>query len=62
MNGNTKKILKILDRNKTGLLSLVTFKGAGDGEATVALRVERKDTEPVAKELESSGFHISYAG
>jgi acetoin utilization protein AcuB len=62
MNGNTKKILKILDRNKTGLLSLVTFKGAGDGEATVALRLERKDTEPVAKELESSGFHISYAG
>ena len=62
MNGNMQKILKVLDRHKTGLLSLVTFKGAGDGDATIALRLERKDTEPVAKELESSGFHISYAG
>jgi acetoin utilization protein AcuB len=62
MNGNTKRILKVLDRNKTGLLSLVTFKGAADGGATIALRLERKDTEAVAKELESSGFHISYAG
>jgi acetoin utilization protein AcuB len=62
MNGNMQKILKVLDRHKTGLLSLVTFKGAEDGGATIALRLERKDTESIAKELESSGFHISYAG
>lgn len=62
MNGNMQKILKILDQNKIGLLSLVTFNGAEDGEATIALRLERKDTKPIAKELESSGFHISYAG
>ena len=62
MNGNMQKILKVLDQKKIGLLSLVTFNGTGDGEATIALRLERKDTEPIAKELESSGFHISYAG
>ena len=62
MNGNMQKILKILDQNKTNVRSLVTFNGTGDGEAFIALRLERKDTEPIAKELESSGFHISYAG
>ena len=62
MNGNMQKILKVLDQNKTGLLSLVTFEGAADGGATIALRLERKDTEAVARKLESSGFHIRYAG
>ncbi|HUT69393.1 MAG TPA: CBS and ACT domain-containing protein [Desulfatiglandales bacterium] len=62
MSGNMQKILKILDQNKTNVRSLVTFNGTGDGEAFIALRLERKDTEPIAKELESSGFHISYAG
>jgi acetoin utilization protein AcuB len=62
MNGNMQKILKVLDQNKTGLLSLVTFDGIEDGGVTIALRLERKDTEPIAKQLESSGFTISYAG
>jgi len=61
MNGNMQKILKVLDQNKTGLLSLVTFDGIKDGGVTIALRLERKDTEPIAKQLESSGFTISYA-
>ena len=62
MNGNMQKILKVLDQNKIGLLSLVTFDGIEDGGATIALRLEKEDTKPIAKQLESSGFTISYAG
>jgi len=62
MNGNMKKIMKILDENKADLLSYLTFNGPQDGEHTIALRLENRDAGPIAKELGSSGFDVTYVG
>jgi acetoin utilization protein AcuB len=59
-NGNMRKIMEVLDDNRVNLMSCVTLNGAADGEHTVALRLESKDAEPIAKELKTSGFNVTY--
>jgi acetoin utilization protein AcuB len=61
--GNMQRIMKVLDKNKTVLLSLVTLPPESEGEDwLIVLRLKSEDTEPIVKELQSSGFNITYVG
>jgi len=45
------------------LLSMMTLPPEeGEVDWLVMLRVKSEDAEPVAKELESSGFRVTYVG
>jgi len=58
-----KKIMDILDKNKTVLLSMMTLPPEEwEKEWMVVLRLKSEAAEPIAKELESSGFKVSYVG
>ena len=61
--GNMKKIMDILDKNKTVLLSMMTLPPEEwEKDWLVVLRLKSEAAEPIAKELESSGFNVSYVG
>ncbi len=61
--GNMQRIMKILDKNKTVLLSLVTLPPESEEEDwLIVLRLKSEDTEPIVKELQSSGFNVTYVG
>jgi len=59
--GNMKKIMDILDKNKTVLLSLMTLPPEEwEKDWLVVLRLKSEDAGPIAKELKSSGFNVTY--
>jgi acetoin utilization protein AcuB len=61
--GNMKKIIDILDKNKTLLLSMMTLPPEEwEKDWLVVLRLKSEDAGPVAKELKSSGFNVTYVG
>jgi len=61
--GNMKKIMDILDKNKTVLLSLMTLPPEEwEKDWLVMLRLKSEDVDPIAKELKSSGFKVTYMG
>jgi acetoin utilization protein AcuB len=60
--GNMQKIMNILDKNKTVLLSLMSLKEPEEEERLIVLRLESENAEPIAKELKSSGFNVTYVG
>ena len=60
--GNMQKIMNILDKNKTVLLSLMSFKEPDEEERLIVLRLDSNNAEPIAKELTSSGFNVTYVG
>ena len=60
--GNMQRIMKILDENKTLLLSLMTLKPLEDNGWLIFLRLKSEDAEPIARELKSSGFNVTYVG
>jgi acetoin utilization protein AcuB len=61
--GNMQRIMKILDEHKTVLLSMMTFPPKHEDEDwLVFLRLKSEDAEPIAKELKSSGFNVTYVG
>jgi len=60
--GNMQKIMGILDKNKTVLLSLMSLKEPEEEEWLIVLRLESENAEPIAKELKSSGFNVTYVG
>jgi len=61
--GNMKKIMGILDKNKTVLLSMMTLPPEEwEKDWLVMLRVKSEDAGPIAKELKSSGFNVTYVG
>jgi acetoin utilization protein AcuB len=61
--GNMKKIMDILDKNKTVLLSMMTLPPEEwEKDWLVVLRVMSENADPIAKELKSSGFNVSYVG
>jgi len=59
--GNMQRIMKILDKNKTLLLSLMTLPPEDNGWL-IFLRLKSEDAEPIARELKSSGFNVTYVG
>ena len=61
--GNMQRIIEILDRNKAVLLSMMTLPPEHEDEDwLVVLRLKSEDAEPIAKELKSSGFNVTYVG
>jgi len=61
--GNMKKIREILDKNKTVLLSMMTLPPEErEKDWLVILRLKSEDTGPIAMELGSSGFNVTYVG
>ena len=61
--GNMKEIMNILDKNKTALLSMMTLPPEEqEKDWLVILRLKSKDINPIAEELKSSGFNVTYVG
>ncbi|NVM24544.1 MAG: CBS domain-containing protein [Desulfobacterales bacterium] len=60
--GNMQRIMEILDKHKTVLLSLMSLKEPEEDYYMVVLRLQCDDAEPIAKELRSSGFNVTYVG
>jgi len=60
--GNMQRIMEILDENKTVLLSLMTLPEPEEDGWLIALRLKSEDAEPIAEELKSSGFNVTYVG
>ncbi|MBW2004059.1 MAG: CBS domain-containing protein [Deltaproteobacteria bacterium] len=61
--GNMKRIMEILDKNKTLLLSMMTLPPEEwEKDWLVVLRLKSEDAGPIAKELKSSGFNVTYVG
>jgi acetoin utilization protein AcuB len=59
--GNMKKIIEILDKNKSVLLSLMTLPSEeGEKEWLLVLRLKGEETEPMVEELTSAGFRVTY--
>jgi acetoin utilization protein AcuB len=60
--GNMQKIMNILDRNKTVLLSLMSLEDPEEKEWLIVLRLKNEDVESIAEELISAGFNVLYVG
>jgi acetoin utilization protein AcuB len=61
--GNMKKIMEILDKNKSVLLSLMTLPPEeGEKDWLIVLRLKSKEAEPLVKELTSVGFNVTDEG
>jgi acetoin utilization protein AcuB len=60
--GNMHKIMSILDRNKTVLLSLMSLEDPEEKEWLIVLRLKNEDVEAIAEELKSVGFNVLYVG
>ncbi|UCG63635.1 MAG: CBS domain-containing protein [Deltaproteobacteria bacterium] len=60
--GNMKRIMEILDENKTVLLSLMTLPRPENEDWLVILRIKSDNAEPIVKELKSAGFNVVYVG
>ena len=61
--GNMKKIMEILDKNKTVLLSMMTLPPeAWEKDWLVVLRLKSDDAGPIAMELGAAGFNVTYVG
>jgi len=55
-----KRIMEILDKHKTVLLSMMTLPPEHeDDDWLVVLRLKSEDAEPIAKELKSSGLNVT---
>ena len=61
--GNMKKIMEILDKNKSVLLSLMTLPPEeGEKDWLIVLRLKGEEAEPLVKELTSVGFNVTDEG
>ena len=61
--GDMKRIMEILDKHKTVLLSMMTLPPEHEDEPyMIALRLKSEDIEPIVKELKTSGFNVTYVG
>jgi len=60
--GNMQRIMEILDKNKTVLLSMMTLPPEEEDDWLVVLRLKSEDAEPIAKKFNASGFNVTYVG
>ncbi len=61
--GNMQRIVEILEKSKTVLLSMMTLPPEEwEKDWLVVLRLKSEDVEPITKELKSSGFNVTYVG
>ncbi|NOQ95009.1 MAG: CBS domain-containing protein [Desulfobacterales bacterium] len=58
--GNMKKIMDVLDKSKTVLLSMMTLPPEEwEKEWLVVLRLQSDDVKPIAEDLKSAGFKVT---
>jgi acetoin utilization protein AcuB len=61
--GNMQSIMKILDRHKTVLLSVMTLPPEENGEQwLVVLRLKSENAAQIVEDLKSAGFNVTYVG
>jgi len=61
--GNMKKIMDVLDKSKTVLLSMMTLPPEEwEKDWLVVLRIQSDDVKPIAEDLKSAGFNVTYVG
>jgi acetoin utilization protein AcuB len=61
--GNMKKIMQVLDKSKTVLLSMMTLPPEEwEEDWLVVLRVQSNNVKPIAEDLKSAGFNVTYVG
>jgi acetoin utilization protein AcuB len=61
--GDLQRIMEIIDEHKAVLLSLMTLTPEKeDDDWLIVLRLKVKDVRPIAEELQSSGFNVTYVG
>jgi len=61
--GNMQRIMKILDENKSVLLSMMTLPPEGGEEHwLIVLRLKSGNGEPIVKELKADGINVAYVG
>jgi hypothetical protein len=54
--------MKILDKNKTVLLSLMSLEEPEEGEWLIVLRLKSEDADQIAEQLKADGFNVTYVG
>jgi len=52
--------MAIVDKKKMVLLRLITFLKPADGEYMIVSRIQSEDSEPIAEQLNPSGFTVAY--
>jgi len=60
--GNMRRIMDILDSKKTVLLSLMTLQPEENNDWMIFIRISTDDAGPIADELKSAGFNVTYVG
>ena len=61
--GNMQSIMKILDRHKTVLLSVMTLPPGENGEQwLIVLRLKIENAAHIVEDLKSAGFKVTYVG
>jgi acetoin utilization protein AcuB len=61
--GNMQRIMEVLDRNKTVLLSLMTLPPGEDEEYwLIVLRLKSEKADKIVEEIKSEGFNVTYVG
>ncbi len=58
--GELRKIIGILDDHATPLLSIVSIPGKKKGDWVIVLRAQASKAEGIVKDLETSGFNVTY--
>jgi acetoin utilization protein AcuB len=61
--GNMQRIMEVLDRNKTVLLSLMTLPPGEDEDYwLIVLRLKSEKANKIVEEIKSAGFNVTYVG
>ncbi len=61
--GNMQRIMGVLDRNKTVLLSMMTLPPGEDDERwLIVLRLKSEKAEKIVEDIKSEGFDVTYVG
>jgi acetoin utilization protein AcuB len=61
--GNMQRIMEVLDRNKTVLLSLMTLPPGEDEDSwLIVLRLKSEKADKIVEEIKSEGFNVTYVG
>lgn len=57
--GDLQKIISIVDRNNTVLLSMLSLHRAEKKDWMIVLRLRTKNADPIVKEFEKEGFSVA---
>ena len=58
--GELKEVISIVDRNKTVILSMMSWPRPDKKDWMLVLRVRNKSTDPIVKDFKKAGFNVTY--